>query len=84
MSKREELDREKTEEARRALRAVERDSETILPSSVARAADTARDHFMAGDKDPDDAIEVWGSRIGRIAGLFFAIGLVIYLAVTYL
>lgn len=84
MSKREELDREKTEEAHRALRAVERDSETILPSSLARAADRARQHFMAGDKDQEDAIEVWGSRIGRVAGLLFAIGLAIYLAVTYL
>ncbi len=40
--------------------------------------------MSAADKNEDDQIEVWGTRIGRGAGLVFAIGLVIYLVVTYL
>lgn len=84
MPKREVADEERMREARRALEAVDRDSETIGRSAFVRAADKARGHFMARDKAEEDTIELWGSRIGRLAGLAFAIALVIYLAVTYL
>ncbi|MXN64962.1 hypothetical protein GR183_08590 [Stappia sp. GBMRC 2046] len=84
MPTREERDRLKVEDAKRALEAVHRDSDTIGQSALARTANRVRDHFAAQDKPEDDPIEVWGSRIGRIAGLVFAILLVGYLAVTYL
>ncbi len=83
MAKREDLDEERMREARRSLDAVDRDSETIGRSTFVRAADKTRDHFLAHDKAEEDPIEIWGSRIGRLAGLAFAIGLVVYLAVTY-
>lgn len=72
------------EEALRSLDRVQAESETIVGSTFVRMADRAKGHLSAADKDEDDQIEVWGTRIGRIAGLIFAIGLVIYLALTYL
>ena len=66
------------------MTARKRESETVVGSTFVRMADRARDHMSAADKDADDHIEVWGTRIGRSLGLMFAIGLVIYLAVTYL
>lgn len=46
-----------------------RESETLLSSSMKRAAD----HFSGGDAPPDDAIEIWGRRIGRTLGVIVAI-----------
>jgi len=74
----------KRQEALHALDRVQAESETIAGSTFVRMADRARNHLSAGDKDEDDRIEVWGTRIGRGLGLVFAIGLVIYLAITYL
>ncbi|POF32705.1 hypothetical protein [Roseibium marinum] len=71
------------EEALRALDRVEAESETIVGSTFVRMADRARNHMSAGDKDEDDRIEVWGTRVGRGLGLVFAIGLAVYLFVTY-
>lgn len=71
-------------DALRALDRVEAESETITGSTFVRMADRARSHLSAGDKDEDDRIEVLGTRIGRGLGVIFAIGLVIYLIVTYL
>lgn len=72
------------DDALRAIDRVQAESETVAGSTFVRMAERAQTHLGAGDKDPDDKIEVWGTRIGRGAGLVFAIGLVIYLAVTYL
>lgn len=74
----------KREDALRALDRVEAESETIVGSTFVRMAERARTHLSAGDKDEDDRIEVLGTRIGRGLGVVFAIGLVIYLVVTYL
>ncbi|MEM5583517.1 MULTISPECIES: hypothetical protein [unclassified Roseibium] len=71
-------------DALHALDRVEAESETIAGSTFVRMADRARSHLSAGDKDEDDRIEVLGTRIGRSLGVIFAIGLVIYLIVTYL
>jgi len=71
------------EEALRTLDRVQADSETIVGSSFVRMAERAKDHMSAADKDEDDRIEVWGTRIGRSLGLVFAIGLAVYLFVTY-
>lgn len=84
MSHREQKDEERRTEALRAIDRVQVESETIGSSSFVRMAHRARDHFAAADKDEKDAAEVWGARIGRTAGLLFAIGLVIHLFVTYM
>ena len=52
-------------EAKAALERVERDSESLLGSSMGRAAD----HFSGRDAPPDDRIELWGRRIGRSLSL---------------
>lgn len=84
MSEKKHPSEQKREDALRTLDRVQAESETIVGSTMGRMADRARNHLSAADKDEDDRIEVWGTRIGRTAGLIFAIGLVIYLAVTYL
>ncbi|WP_434054833.1 MAG: hypothetical protein RDA78_08185 [Roseibium sp.] len=84
MSQKKHPKEEQREEALKALDRVQAESETIVGSTFVRMADRAKDHLSAADKDEDDQIEVWGTRIGRGAGVIFAIGLVIYLAVTYL
>ena len=75
---------ERRDEALKALDRVQVESETIAGSSFVRMAERARNHMRAADKDDDDQVEVWGTRIGRGLGLAFAVGLVIYLVVTYL
>ena len=71
------------EDALRALDRVQVESETVAGSSFVRMAERAKDHMSAADKDETDRVEVWGTRIGRGLGLIFAIGLAIYLLVTY-
>ncbi|WP_420334575.1 hypothetical protein [Roseibium sp.] len=84
MSRKKHPKEEQREEALKALDRVQAESETIVGSTFVRMADRAKNHLSAADKDNDDQIEVWGTRIGRGAGVIFAIGLVIYLAATYL
>ncbi|WP_417677594.1 hypothetical protein [Roseibium sp.] len=74
----------KREEALRAIDRADAESETITGSTLARMAKRAQHHMAGADADETDRIEVWGTRIGRTAGLLFAIGLVIYLITTYL
>ncbi|MBO6756795.1 MAG: hypothetical protein JJ902_10760 [Roseibium sp.] len=74
----------KRQDALKAIDRVQAESETVGTSTFVRMADRAQKHFSAADKDAQDPIEIWGTRIGRTAGLVFAIGLLIYLAVTYL
>ncbi|MBG6174703.1 hypothetical protein IWQ55_002224 [Labrenzia sp. EL_208] len=84
MSKNKDSKERQREDALRSLDRVGAESETIVGSTFVRMADRAKGHMSAADKNEDDQIEVWGTRIGRGAGLVFAIGLVIYLVVTYL
>ncbi|MBG6207577.1 hypothetical protein IWQ49_002233 [Labrenzia sp. EL_126] len=84
MSKDKDSKERQREDALRSLDRVGAESETIAGSTFVRMADRAKGHMSAADKNEDDQIEVWGTRIGRGAGLVFAIGLVIYLVVTYL
>lgn len=46
-----------------------RESETLLSSSMKRAAD----HLGGADAPADDGIEKWGRRIGRTLGVIVAI-----------
>ncbi|ALV27046.1 hypothetical protein ADZ37_23085 [Pannonibacter phragmitetus] len=84
MGERERRAKAREDEARRALSRVQAESETILGSATSRMASHAQRHFGAADKNQNDRIEVWGTRIGRMAGLLFAAGLVIYLVSAYL
>lgn len=52
-------------EAQAALDRVKRDSESLLGSSMGRAAE----HFSGGDAPEGDKIELWGRRIGRSLSL---------------
>ncbi|MEJ8574894.1 hypothetical protein [Microbaculum marinum] len=79
----------KTDEARRAdalkdLENAAAGSEVFGTSSFVRQADRAKAHFAGQDADPDDAVEVWGRRIGRGLSLLAFVGLLFYLAATYL
>ncbi len=64
-------------EARRILERVERDSETIGTSSLARSVEKAKGHFSG--TDGEDAIERWGKRIGRGLSLVAFIALAVWL-----
>nr|WP_321455325.1 hypothetical protein [uncultured Cohaesibacter sp.] len=75
------LDRQndKAEEAQRILDRVDMEGEALGTSTLARTANRAKAHLGAQDVDPNDPIEVWGTRIGRIGGAIFAIFLVLWL-----
>lgn len=64
-----------------SLARVDRDSETLLRTTFEGASRTGRPGVPGEETDP---IEIWGARIGRTAGGIFAVGLIVYLAWTYL
>ena len=66
-------------QAERALVRVDMEGEALGTSAFARSANKAKNHLGAQDADPDDPIEVWGTRIGRIGGAIFAVVLVLWL-----
>lgn len=68
-------------ESRRILDRVARDSSGGLAgaSVMARAVERSKNHLAAGDADQDDRIELWGTRIGRVLGLAFVVGLAVWL-----
>ncbi len=70
-------DHEKTAaEARKDLQRIGDQSEVIGTSSFARIANRARDHFTGADARQDDAVEIWGRRVGRGLAVIFVIVLV--------
>lgn len=76
---------ERQRESRDALERVQRDSEILGASSLARVARRAGDHFSgrdAGDEGAPgaaDPIEIWGRRIGRALSVVLALALVWWL-----
>ncbi|SDU38269.1 hypothetical protein [Stappia sp. ES.058] len=64
-----------------SLARVDRDSETLLRTTFEGAS---RHRRAGGPGEETDPIEIWGARIGRTAGGIFAVGLIVYLAWTYL
>ena len=52
-------------ESKAALDRVKRDSESLLGSSMGRAAD----HFSGADAPEGHKVELWGRRIGRSLSL---------------
>jgi hypothetical protein len=61
-------------ESRRIIERIDRESASGGISIVERT----KSHFSAGDADPADPIEVWGSRIGRFLGLLVLIAMIIW------
>jgi hypothetical protein len=67
-------EQEREREAREALERVQRDTETVGSSALARMSRRAQEHF-GGDDAPTsedgraDPIELWGRRIGRALSL---------------
>jgi hypothetical protein len=61
-----------------SLARVDRDSETLLRTTFEGASRKGK------PGEETDPIEIWGARIGRTAGGIFALGLIVYLAWTYL
>ncbi len=74
---------DKAREAQRILDRVDMEGEALGTSAFARTANRARQHLSAGDADPNDPIEIWGTRIGRIGGVIFAIFLVLWLVTHF-
>ena len=71
-------------ESKRILERVQQESETVGTSSMGRVAERLKSHARADDADQEIWTEVWGTRIGRILGAAFAIGLIVHLVQTYL
>ena len=76
-------EKEAAREAQKALERVRRDSEVVGQSSFVRAAGKAKDHLAGADADSDDAIEVWGRRVGRGLSVIAFVALAIWL-INYL
>ena len=74
-------------EAREALERVQRDTETLGSSALARMGRRAGDHFGgrdavgSGEDGGTDPIELWGRRIGRILSLVGVVLLGLWLLV---
>jgi hypothetical protein len=72
---------EDSEESRRALDRVARDSETVGASSLRRMSGhfAARDAVGAGEGGKTDPIELWGRRIGRFLSVIGVVALSLWL-----
>ena len=72
---------------RQALRDLDRvteQSEVLGSSSMARVANGTRDQEMAGSNpEQEDAIDIWGRRIGRGLALLVAGAIIVYVLNTY-
>jgi hypothetical protein len=68
-------------ESRRILDRVAREADSSSSSAVSRTTKRARDHLSAADADQSDAIEYWGTRIGRAMGLIMTVGLIVWLVI---
>lgn len=73
-----------TEESKRILERIAQESETVGTSSMRRVAGRVKDHMSAEDADQNEWAELWGTRIGRVLGAVFFVGLIIYLIRTYI
>jgi hypothetical protein len=77
-------DEQRRQEALEELERLRQGGDTLGSSAMSQAARRAFDHFSARDAaDSGDRIELWGRRIGRSLSLIVAIGLAIYLYLTY-
>ena len=87
MNRRDEIEAERRRDAEATLAGVVRDAEVVGTSTFARMArhtgERLEAHFGAADADPDDAVEIWGRRIGRGLALIAAVALVVHLLRTH-
>jgi hypothetical protein len=80
-------EKEREREAREALERVQRDTETLGSSALARMSRQAQDHFGgrdalgAAEDGGTDPIELWGRRIGRGLSLVGVVVLGLWLLV---
>ena len=77
------VETEKAKEAQRIINRVERESEQLGTSSMARTANKVRDHMMGEEASKDDKVEVMGKRIGRILAVAFIVFLIYTLYAKY-
>jgi len=74
-------DERRQDEARRILARVREETAPQTGVAAERMSQGVARHFLASDADPADRVEVWGTRIGRIAGVVgFAVFAAILLA----
>ncbi len=78
------VDAQKAKEAQRIINRVERESEQLGTSSMARSANKVRDHMMGEEAPEDDKVEVMGKRIGRILAVAFIVFLIYTLYTNYI
>ena len=57
-------------EAKAILERIRQETEPQIGAHTFSLLFRTRDHFMATDADPNDRIEVIGTLIGRLAGIF--------------
>jgi hypothetical protein len=82
MSHRDDDDRQR--EADAILRRLRQETDPQIGAGTAQMVTNAKAHFSGADADPNDRIEVLGTRIGRLAGLAACIVLAIMFVVNYL
>ncbi len=70
------------QESERILERIAQESETVGTSSMRRVSNRVSDH-LSGEADPENKVEIWGTRIGRGLGIIFFVGLAIYMIKTY-
>ncbi len=84
-SNKQKSDREqRRKEAQRILNRVERESEQVGTSSMARTANKVRDHFLGEDTSQNDRTEIIGKRIARILAALAVVALAVSLFVNYI
>ena len=59
-------------ESKRIIRSVGQESEATMATRIRR-------HMSGADADPDDWVEIWGTRIGRVLSVVLAAVLVWWL-----
>ena len=69
-------ERERLAESQRILKALSQENLERSGTAFERGID----YFKANDRDPSDAIEVWGTRLGRWIGVALVIGMFLLLA----
>ncbi|TDR30782.1 hypothetical protein DES43_14011 [Aquamicrobium defluvii] len=74
-----ERDRQQERESRRILKSVSGETDPSGTSLAGRTAKRVGAHLSAADADPEDRIETWGTRIGRVLGMAIMIGLAVWL-----
>ena len=77
-------DESRAREAQRIINRVERESEQVGTSSMARTANKVREHFLGEEAPEDDKIEILGKRLGRVLAVIALIILIYSLYTNYI